>query len=81
VQRIRKWHLVTGDQATLYTLARTSYFAEKRLGLSKTANEFLHTENMLLIDRHGHIRGVYNATLPAEASRVIADIKLLQAER
>jgi protein SCO1 len=76
-----KWHLVTGDQSSIYTLARTSYFAEKQLGMNKKTNEFLHTENMLLIDRHGHLRGVYNATLPAEASRVIEDIRLLQAEK
>jgi protein SCO1/2 len=76
-----KWHLVTGDQATIYTLARTSYFAEKELGVKKGTNEFLHTENMLLVDRRGHLRGVYNATLPAEARRVIEDIRLLSAER
>jgi protein SCO1/2 len=77
----RKWHLVTGDQAAVYALARTSYFAEKQLGLSKRADEFLHTENMLLVDRNGHLRGVYNATLAAEASRVIEDIRALKAER
>jgi protein SCO1/2 len=76
-----KWHLVTGDPAVLYTLARTSYFAEKQLGLKKGTDEFLHTENMLLVDREGHIRGVYNATLPAEAARVIEDIRVLKGER
>lgn len=74
-----QWHLVTGEQGAIYGLARTSYFAEKQLGLNKATNEFLHTENMLLIDGDGHIRGIYNATLPAEASRVIEDIRLLMA--
>ena len=36
---------------------------------------------MLLIDRQGRIRGVYNATLPSDAERVIADIRQLKAER
>lgn len=75
-----KWHLLTGEREQIYTLARTSYFAEKQLGRSKTTNEFLHTENMLLIDEGGHIRGVYNATLPAEAIRVIEDIRELERE-
>jgi protein SCO1/2 len=79
--RSDKWHLLAGDEAAVYTLARRSYFAEKEIGLAKGTNEFLHTENMLLIDRHGHIRGVYNATLPAEARRTIEDIRLLRAER
>jgi protein SCO1/2 len=73
-----RWHLLTGDQDAIYTLARTSYFAEKGLGLKKSTNEFLHTENMLLVDREGHIRGVYNATLASEAERVIEDIRALR---
>ncbi|MGZ3456406.1 MAG: SCO family protein [Polyangiales bacterium] len=75
-----KWQLVTGDVAAIYDLARTSYFAEKQIGLKKGSNEFLHTENMLLVDRHGHLRGIYDATLPAEAARVIEDIATLKSE-
>lgn len=74
-----KWHLVSGDTAAVYTLARTSYFVEKQIGLKKGTNEFLHTENMILVDQDAHIRGVYNATLPAEANRVIEDIRTLKA--
>lgn len=75
-----KWHLLTGDQSVIYTLARKSYFAEKSLGLQRKVDEFLHTENMLLIDGHGRIRGIYNATLPTEAERVIEDIAALKTE-
>ena len=75
-----KWHLLTGDKQSIYTLARRSYFAEKLLGFRKDTSEFLHTENMMLIDRHGRIRGIYNATLPVDADRAIDDIRLLQRE-
>lgn len=75
-----KWHLLTGDKQSIYDLARRSYFAEKVLGFRKDTSEFLHTENMLLIDRHGRIRGIYNATLPVDADRAIDDIRLLQRE-
>lgn len=76
-----KWHLLTGDQGVIYALARKSYFAEKSLGMQRKADEFLHTENMLLIDAHGRIRGIYNATLATEAERVIADIAALGGVR
>lgn len=76
-----KWHLLTGDKESIYTLARRSYFAEKQPGFIKNSSEFLHTENMLLIDRHGRIRGIYNATLPVDADRAIEDIRLLKRER
>lgn len=75
-----KWHLLTGDQGEIYELARTSYFAEKRPGLNKAKGEFLHTENMLLVDGEGRLRGIYDATLPAEAGRVIEDIGRLEKE-
>ncbi len=75
-----KWHLLTGPKDTLYDLARHSYFAEKRAPTKKDSREFLHSENLLLIDGHGHIRGIYNATLPLDAERVIEDIRWLQQE-
>ncbi len=75
----RQWHLITGDQNEIYTLARQSYFVEEEIGLNKQ-NEFLHTEHFVLIDRNGHIRGLYNGTLELDAMRLIDDIKLLLAE-
>lgn len=78
--RSGRWLLLTGPKETIYDLARRSYFAEKRGGLQKSASEFLHTENMLLVDRQGRLRGVYNATLPVEAERALEDIRQLQRE-
>jgi len=35
-------------------------YVENDLGEFKTADDFLHTENFLLIDKDKHIRGIYN---------------------
>lgn len=75
-----QWHLLTGDKAQIYQLARQAYFAEKEMGLQKDSNEFLHTENAFLIDKNGYIRGVYNATLPLDIENMINDIKVLKME-
>ncbi|MDB5198036.1 MAG: electron transporter [Flaviaesturariibacter sp.] len=75
-----KWYLLTGDKEKIYRLARTSFFAEKGLGLQKNADEFLHTESMLLIDKKGRIRGIYNATQKPDIERVIDDITVLLKE-
>jgi protein SCO1 len=72
-----QWQLVTGDRATIYHLARQSYFAEKEPGFEKDSTEFLHTEHLLLIDKNKNIRGIYNGTLELEADRLISDIKTL----
>ncbi len=75
-----KWHLVTGDREALYTIARQSYFADEDMGQKKNSNDFLHTENMLLIDKHRRIRGVYKGTALNDIQNLIADIKILESE-
>ncbi|MCB1120527.1 MAG: SCO family protein [Verrucomicrobiae bacterium] len=75
-----KWQLLTGNKEAIYTLARRSYFADKSLGYDKDSNEFLHTENFVLIDGFGHIRGVYNGLQPLDMKRLIHDINTLKTE-
>lgn len=74
-----RWKLVTGDPEQIYGLARSSYFADDgRLVAGKPAVEqFLHTEKVLLVDQEGRLRGVYNATLPHEIDKLLADLALL----
>jgi protein SCO1/2 len=74
-----RWKLVTGDAEQIYSLARTSYFADDgRLEAGKAAiDQFLHTEKALLVDRDGHLRGVYNATLPRDIEKLMADLDVL----
>jgi protein SCO1/2 len=74
------WHLLTGDRAAIYTLARQAYFAEESLGFSKDSTDFLHTEHVLLIDPSLRIRGVYNGTLALDMEQLLIDLKNLQRE-
>lgn len=74
-----QWHLVTGDKEALYSMAREAYFADEGFGKTVTTDEdFLHTENIILIDTKRRIRGVYNGTLPLEMKRLIEDIRTLK---
>jgi len=75
-----KWHLVTGDQASIYDLGRQHYFVEEDLGLQKEKDEFLHTENFVLVDHNRHIRGIYNGLNKTSIKQLIADVKTLKQE-
>ncbi len=75
-----KWHLLTGDKKQIYQLARKSYFADENLGVQKGENDFLHTENFILVDKNLRIRGIYNGTLSLEIEQLIKDIRALQKE-
>ena len=74
------WHLVTGDKKEIYDLGRQSYFVEEDLGEPKGLNDFLHTENFILIDKNKHIRGIYNGLNKNDVNQLIADIKNLKKE-
>lgn len=75
-----KWHLLTGKEEEIYALARKQYYAGDTIGYYREGNDFLHTENFILVDKHRRIRGVYNGTLPLEAERLIEDINTLLKE-
>ncbi|CDF80449.1 electron transport protein SC01/SenC [Formosa agariphila KMM 3901] len=75
-----KWHLVTGDKKEIYDLGRNQYFVENDLGVPKSLDDFLHTENFLLIDKNKHIRGIYNGLNRASVAQLITDIKTLKTE-
>ncbi|TDT45280.1 protein SCO1/2 [Maribacter spongiicola] len=75
-----KWHLVTGDKTEIYNLGRNEYFVENDLGIPKDINDFLHTENFLLIDKNKHIRGIYNGLNRASIAQLITDTETLLKE-
>jgi protein SCO1/2 len=77
-----RWKLLTGPADDIYRLARESYFADdRRLDPGQSAaTQILHTEKVLLVDREGRVRGVYNGTVPFDIDRLIGDIDTLRQE-
>lgn len=76
----KQWHLLTGSKKDIYELAKKQYFAGDSVGYYQTGNEFLHTENFILLDKQQRIRGVYNGTLLVEIERIKEDIQILKKE-
>ncbi|MFK7889124.1 MAG: SCO family protein [Gammaproteobacteria bacterium] len=72
------WHLLTGDKARTYALAKAAYFANEDLGNLAKQDDFLHTENILLIDQDRHIRGIYNGLSASSVANLLEDISLLK---
>ena len=73
------WHLLTGDKKKIYEMARKGHFAVKG-NLNDELEDFIHTENFVLIDKKSRIRGFYNGTNPHGAVRMIEDINQLKQE-
>lgn len=75
-----KWNLVTGDKDELYQIARAGYFADEDFTKTQDESNFIHTENFILVDKEGYIRGVYNGTLSIDVERLKRHISILKRE-
>ena len=74
-----RWHFLTGDRKQIYSLARRSYFACQDEG-DGGPDDFVHTENFVLVDPQRRIRGFYDGTNAGEVDQLISDIGKLLAE-
>jgi protein SCO1/2 len=72
-----QWWLLTGDPSELNRLARTSYFSVLEQGQGWDEHSFIHTENLVLVDAEGRLRGYYDGTDPKAVDQLINDIPLL----
>jgi protein SCO1/2 len=72
-----KWHLLTGEKDELYRMARRQYFAVMEPGTSFDEHDFIHTENVVLVDQKKRIRGFYDGTSDAQMDLLIQDIQIL----
>ena len=74
-----KWNITTGDKKHIYELARKSYFAVLEEG-DGGLQDFIHTENFILVDKKKQIRGFYDGTNNEDIERLILDIRILKNE-
>ena len=74
-----KWNMVTGAKKDIYELARKSYFAVLDEG-DGGEQDFIHTEQFILVDKKKRIRGYYDGTKVEDIKRIIEDITILKKE-
>ena len=74
-----KWDITTGDKKHIYELARKSYFAVLDEG-DGGDQDFIHTEQFVLVDSKRQIRGFYDGTDSRELERIFNDIQILKNE-
>ena len=72
----KKWNLTTGDKKHIYNLARKSFMSVLDEG-DGGLQDFIHTEQFVLIDKKKQIRGFYDGTNADDIKRLIDDIRLL----
>jgi protein SCO1/2 len=74
-----KWNVTTGPKKHIYELARKRYFAVLDEGKGDE-DDFIHTEQFVLVDKERRIRGYYDGTEKEEMLKLKEDIVLLKDE-
>jgi protein SCO1/2 len=75
-----RWDFLTGPKSAIYKLSHDGF----KLAVSDGGYERgipVHSTRMVLVDRHGQIRGYYDATEPDAVTKVLADTNHLLREQ
>ena len=75
-----RWDFLTGSQSAIYKLSRDGF----KLAVSDGSQETgipVHSTRMILVDRHGEIRGYYDATEADAMTKLLADTNHLLREQ
>ncbi|GAB4141747.1 MAG: hypothetical protein Fur0041_16950 [Bacteroidia bacterium] len=75
-----QWTFVTGPKKKLYDLARYGYYLPVEPG-NGDSEDFIHSDQFVLTDRNGIIRGYYNGTDSAAVDSLMKDIRILLTEK
>jgi protein SCO1/2 len=75
-----RWDFLTGPKSTIYDLSKNGFKLAVSDG-SEEAGVPVHSTRMVLVDRHGVIRGYYEATAADAVTKVLADTSHLLREQ
>ena len=73
-----RWDFLTGSKSIIYDLSKNGF---KLAVLDGEAGVPVHSTRIVLVDRHGEIRGYYEATAADAVTKVLADTSHLLREQ
>jgi cytochrome oxidase Cu insertion factor (SCO1/SenC/PrrC family) len=75
-----RWDFLTGAKSTIYNLTQKGFKLAVSDGREETGTP-VHSTRMVLLDRHGEIRGYYEATEADAVTKLLADTNHLLREQ
>jgi protein SCO1 len=75
-----RWDFLTGPKSAIYQLSHDGFKLAVSDG-SDAQGVPVHSTRMVLVDRHGEIRGYYDATEPEAVTKLLADTNHLLREQ
>ncbi len=72
------WFFLTGEKEKIHNLAREQFSADvKFIQGQYDLKDFVHTENVFLLDKENYLRGVYRAKGTGDLERLINEYEVL----
>ncbi|GGB26179.1 MULTISPECIES: SCO family protein [Mucilaginibacter] len=71
-----RWLMCGGDTSSVYNFARNGLY----VNAAKAGNDFVYSDDFVLVDQEHRIRGYYKAAVTPEVNRLNDEIKVLIAE-
>lgn len=75
------WFFLTGDKKQVYHLSIDGFRLAAQEGDPAKEMPILHSTKLVLVDRHGAIRGYYDSTDDSEMQKLVRDARQVLAER
>jgi cytochrome oxidase Cu insertion factor (SCO1/SenC/PrrC family) len=75
------WSFLTGDKKQVYHLSIDGFRLAAQEGDPAKEMPILHSTKLVLVDRHGAIRGYYDSTDESEMQKLVRDARQVLAER
>ncbi|HNP48213.1 MAG TPA: SCO family protein [Bacteroidia bacterium] len=72
------WWFLTGSKDSIYKIACEGFLVPAAAG--KTADDFFHSQDLILVDKDKRIRGIYDGTEANEVDTLIDEMKVLLYE-
>ncbi|GAA4375156.1 SCO family protein [Hymenobacter koreensis] len=73
-----KWFFLTGPQDSIRRVALEDYrVTEPGPATISQGPGLVHSQRLVLVDREGHVRGLYDGLNPREVDRLITEIRVL----
>jgi cytochrome oxidase Cu insertion factor (SCO1/SenC/PrrC family) len=75
------WSFLTGDKKQVFHLSIDGFRLAAQEGDPAKEMPILHSTKLVLVDRHGAIRGYYDSTDESEMQKLVRDARQVLAER
>ena len=72
----KNWYFLTGEESETHDLGVNGFYVHA-MSDDLAPGGFAHSPNFVLVDQHGHIRGLYDGLMEEDRAQLVEDVRFL----